>query len=1661
MAATVQQISEGALERTLNRLVQSSPEEAAEIRRYFDENREFFLRLGWAVVNRLIERRAPRQAAEAAVKRLQGALTQAEPADTTELERWFRENEPTLVGVALHLAREASPHLVAHAKSGLSLLLRADPNPDFAPGSHEATVKLEPRWFSVESLAEAQELVDKFLTDHHLGSSNWSGGEVRRHGVPFARFSYNRRLWLRTPDGQDTQTELDLNGHPLESEPAAPLALAPSGPVPHSASARPVQVTDWRLAAASVDSASASEKLDSSATIPERSIAPAADGSGMEPSGLNTPQKQGQRWIERKVTLPLGEADFQKWQAHATARRSDALRTENHGQAAFWESALQWLEARRQGAPLVEDLAARKDEGRLWIAGKVRGALSLAAVLRWKESAHEKYKRALHRRDAGSAAFWEGVSLWLDAHGDSSPPGLAAPAVASPVPVSELDRERRAAKIRKQAEGVAEQIRGLRDSGTHNQRPTARRTRILAGQEQEADRLELVRASLLALADAVENKCEPPSLQGLDLAEYRCLPDSLEGVDSRALVEDLLRQEKLPRPRVNTYYLKEALKLTEGVPGLGTAKTMARRLVARTDGESWGLAENLDEIKAVEELSRAAEERATRPFDKSTMRDLRKDLMPYKRALAAGLTTQEEWAQARTDLQNLRTPREPKIDPLERQIRNEERALIGLRIPGYFPTPPDVVERMLVEAELKPGMRVLEPSAGKGSIADAIQAAGIEPDVIEIVPTLRELLKLKKHRIVAEDFLSFVGTYDRILMNPPFEQGQDMEHVRRAYRLLAPWGRVVAIMSAGPFFRTDKQSAEFRRWLEEMGADVSALPEGSFLKSDRPTGVSTRLVVIDKPGHGPLEPSAGAKEPVRLRPSQPAEADQDPDPPESSEPPSAQGAEDSAQTPAAAPDGAVTVDPPPAGGSPAEELPPAAGEATDDTAELRKHGLRVRPAQTQPTRPGKKPRSIWIVEGDTAPYRMALRELGGKQYRGDLTFWEDPTAELAEWLRQNGRPSIEARLAYRQERSAERADRLENRAQRKAAEAKRAFAGAHSIADGIPMGQPILVGHHSEARHRRDVDRIHRYMERGVTADREAAELKAAAAAAEANAQTKRSRVYLHNRIEEARANLADVKRKLERADLSETYKAQLQVLARDYEDQLAHWSAEMDQAGGVPFGPHNVQPGDRVRYRGQWYPVVRANEKTVSIGNWLGSPRLTWKAPWAGVQAHEPGSRPSAPVTAESKPQDAASSTAACPPSNPACGLGLVGGTCTIPAALVLPSGQGAPHEQTARFCLAEASRLIPSHDPTRGFIPRADYPAEVQERRYEQDKGEQMKVIQIAQNLRPELIFNAAPGAIDGPPVVTEQGYVLGGNGRTMGLQLHYHQGGTAAREYVLQHAADFGFTREQVAANRQPVVVRVVPTEGSKRQLQELVRLLNVPLTQALDVRSESVAEARRLSDEALSVLAAAFETDETLSEYLSSRASKPFTEALRRTGIFTDRNASRYLTPLETYTEDGKVFVERLLTAALIPDATLLDLLGPEARQTLARGAPWLLTAASFGGEAWDLRPVLGAAAQDLVRMRSAGLRAVDDYLRQEGMFRDAQPAVRAYPLGPKVLRVLVELAGKPVKFTVFARTYGGYARQHPEGQTALFPAEVLTPAEALARAAHAAGVSAGF
>jgi hypothetical protein len=76
-----------------------------------------------------------------------------------------------------------------------------------------------------------------------------------------------------------------------------------------------------------------------------------------------------------------------------------------------------------------------------------------------------------------------------------------------------------------------------------------------------------------------------------------------------------------------------------------------------------------------------------------------------------------------------------------------------------------------------------------------------------------------------------------------------------------------------------------------------------------------------------------------------------------------------------------------------------------------------------------------------------------------------------------------------------RRQRLIERAERKDAQARAARQRSDEITRHIPMGQPVLVGHHSEKRHRRDLARSDRAMRQSVEASKEAEELRERAAA--------------------------------------------------------------------------------------------------------------------------------------------------------------------------------------------------------------------------------------------------------------------------------------------------------------------------------------------------------------------------------------------------------------------------------------------------------------------------------------------------------------------------------------------------------------------------------------
>ncbi len=122
----------------------------------------------------------------------------------------------------------------------------------------------------------------------------------------------------------------------------------------------------------------------------------------------------------------------------------------------------------------------------------------------------------------------------------------------------------------------------------------------------------------------------------------------------------------------------------------------------------------------------------------------------------------------------------------------------------FYPTPPSVAERLLDMAELTHADIILEPSAGQGGIADYLPRD--RTLCVELSPLHCSILKQKGHQAIQGDFLSWdAGTdFTAVLMNPPFSEGRWQAHLEKAASLIAPLGRVVAVLPASAINQAEK-----------------------------------------------------------------------------------------------------------------------------------------------------------------------------------------------------------------------------------------------------------------------------------------------------------------------------------------------------------------------------------------------------------------------------------------------------------------------------------------------------------------------------------------------------------------------------------------------------------------------------------------------------------------------------------------------------------------------------------------------------------------------------------------------------------------------------------------------------------------------------------------
>lgn len=236
------------------------------------------------------------------------------------------------------------------------------------------------------------------------------------------------------------------------------------------------------------------------------------------------------------------------------------------------------------------------------------------------------------------------------------------------------------------------------------------------------------------------------------------------------------------------------------------------------------------------------------------------------------------------------------------------------------------------------------------------------------------------------------------------------------------------------------------------------------------------------------------------------------------------------------------------------------------------------------------------------------------------------------------------------ERAGDRAEALHAKAERKQAEGDAAWSEFRRIADGIPMGQPILVGHHSERRHRKDLERQDRALHKTVESHDEARDAERRAQLSERKAAGRESRTTVANRVKKLGAEVAkdlrtlhghwrrwgesqDVERDettgryvlvFRAVDPDSSYGQRLTARIVSNTDTRLYWSEVLAGMSTDAIGPDTVKNGDVVKSRGRWYRVARVNAKSASVETGYS---WTDRIPWAEITAHRAATSEPTPV--------------------------------------------------------------------------------------------------------------------------------------------------------------------------------------------------------------------------------------------------------------------------------------------------------------------------------------------------------------------------------------------------------------------------------------------------
>ena len=375
-------------------------------------------------------------------------------------------------------------------------------------------------------------------------------------------------------------------------------------------------------------------------------------------------------------------------------------------------------------------------------------------------------------------------------------------------------------------------------------------------------------------------------------------------------------------------------------------------------------------------------------------------------------------------------------------------------------------------------------------------------------------------------------------------------------------------------------------------------------------------------------------------------------------------------------------------------------------------------------------------------------------------------------------------------------------------------------------------------------------------------------------------------------------------------------------------------------------------------------------------------------------------------------------------------------------------------RYRLVPTARVITSHNAETMAANKA-YPQELQPRD-RQRVSMQEQVTTMANELRPADL-GAGRNLNQGAPIIRKDGVVLNGNGRAMAIQKARAMKGksaTAYNKYLVQHAQDFGFSRNYVMSLKNFMLVREVVDDIDADTMQDIIG--STAGGSRMGASEQAKADAKKIKPRDLEHYVDNEQGD------LTTAANQDFVaRVLYRIVGKNERNA--YTDEHGNVNADGIQRVKRALFSLAYNDNGLIDKMAESTDDNIRNVSRGLMSAApAFArvnlavkdGQAYeyDAAKTISDAVKHLDALRREG-KPVKDYLNEQSMFSEYQDTDEVR----EVLRFLDENKRSGKKIGIFLNDMArSILEQGSPNQTSLMDGgratlgEIIKAAERVAR-----------